>query len=110
MPLMKFTGSVAANSTNTNVLNGSTFEFMKSNAQVQFAVLGSATGLVATVRSGSDTLMEESPISTQNRFGIYPDDFDLDDVAEAGDRLIVSIRNTTAGALTYFVTVKVDEI
>ena len=110
MPLMKSSGSIAANGTNTNVLNGSTFEFMKNHAQVSFAVLGSAAGLVSTVRSGSDTLMEESPVSPQNRFGIYPDDFDLVDVAEAGDRLIVAMRNTTAGALTYFVTVKVDEL
>jgi len=110
MPIMKFSASLPANSTVTNALSGSTFEFLKTHAQVTFAINGSAAGLVATVRSGSDTLMEESPINVQNRFGIFPDDFDLQDVAEAGDRLVVTIRNTTAAALTYYVTVKVDEL
>ncbi len=110
MALMKFTGSIAAGATVNNVLSGSAFEFTKYHSQVAYAVVGSATGLVATVQSGADVLMEESPISTQNRFGVWPDDFDLIDVAEAGDRQVVRIRNTSAGALTYFVTVKVDEL
>jgi hypothetical protein len=31
-------------------------------------------------------------------------------VGAAGERLVVKLRNTTAGVLTYFVTVKVDPL
>jgi hypothetical protein len=110
MPMMQFTGSLAAGATLPNVLAGSTFEFLSYDAAVQFAVIGSAAGLVATVQSGADVLMEESPISTANRFGIFPDDFPLSDVAAGGERLKVLLRNTSAGALTYFVTVRVDQL
>lgn len=110
MPMMQFSAAVAAGATVANVLTGSTFEFLGYDAQVQFAVIGSATGFVATVQSGADVLMEESPISTANRFGIFPDDFPLSDVAAGGERLRVTLRNTSAGALTYFVTVRVDPL
>lgn len=108
--LMKFSASIGAGVTIPNVLSGSAFEFLRSNAEVSFGIVSSATGIVATVQSGADVLMEESPISTANRFPIWPDDFDLVDVAAAGERLVVKLRNTTGGALTYFVTVKVDEV
>lgn len=110
MPLMKYSATIAAGATVANVLSGSAFEFLQYNAQVAFAVVASATGIVATVQSGSDVLMEESPISLANRFGVWPDDFDLVDVAAQAERLVVKLRNTSAGTLTYFVTVKVDPL
>lgn len=110
MPIIRKTASLAAGATVDNVLSGSAFEYLPQAAHIQFAVIGSATGLVATVQSGSDVLQEEAPISTANRFGLFPDDFDLTDVAAGGDRLIVKVRNTSGGALTYFVTAKVDFI
>lgn len=110
MSLMKFSASIAAGATIANVLQGSAFEFLNQNAQVAIGIVTSATGIVATVQSGSDVLMEESPVSIANRFPIWPDDFDLTDVAAQGERLVVKLRNTSAGALTYFVTVKVDPL
>lgn len=110
MPVIKKSASIAAGATVDNALSGSAFEYLPYNAQVRYAVIGSGTGIVATVQSGSDVLMEESPISTQNRFGLFPDDFDLSDVAAGGERQIVKLRNTSAGALTYFVTLQVDPL
>lgn len=110
MPLMKFSASIPTGGSVANVLAGSAFEFMQGDAQVAIAVIASATGIVATVQSGSDVLMEESPVSLANRFGIWPDDFDLTDVAAQSERLVVKLRNTSAGTLTYFVTVKVDPL
>lgn len=110
MPVIKKTAAVLTGATVDNVCAGSAFEFMKFNGSVRFAINGSAAGFVGTVQSGSDTLMEESAINVQNRFGIFPDDFDLQDIAEAGDRIIVKLRNTSAGTLTYFVTVQIDPL
>lgn len=108
MPLIKKSAAVLTGATVDNVLAGSAFEFLPYNANVRYAINGSATGFVATVQSGADILMEESPINIQNRFGVFPDDFDLQDVAGAGERQVVKLRNTSAGTLTYFVTLQVD--
>jgi len=107
MPLIQNSVSVAANATNDNVLTGSQFEFLPFNAFLEFGLVGSAAGLVADVYSGSDTLCEGIGLSTQNRFPVFPDDFTLQDVAAAGERLKVRIRNTTGGALTCFYAVRV---
>lgn len=110
MPMIQVTGSVAANSVNDNVLTGSQFEYLPYNASVEFGLVGSATGLQADAYSGSDVLCESMAISTQNRFPVFPDDFTLTDVAAGGERLKVRVRNTTAGALTYFVGVRITPI
>jgi hypothetical protein len=104
------TASVAANTTVDNVLTGSQFEFLPMNAALDFGIVGSATGLEADVYSGSDMLCEGLAVSTQNRFPVYPDDYALSDVAAAGERIKVRIRNTTAGALTYFVGVRITPV
>lgn len=104
------TASVAANTTVDNVLSGSQFEFLPMASALEFGIVGSATGLEADVYSGSDMLCEGLAVSTQNRFPVFPDDYTLTDVAGAGERIKVRIRNTTAGALTYFVGVRITPI
>lgn len=107
MPTIRVSNSIPANSTNDNVLQGSQFEFLPFNALLEFAVNGSAAGLFVDVYSGSDALIESGAVNSLNRFGVYPDDFDLNDVAAAGERIKVRVRNTTAGALTAFTTVRI---
>ena len=98
MPLIQGTTSVAANSVNDNVLQGSQFEYLPFDAQVEFGLCGDANGadLRVDVYSGQDVLLENSPMSAQNRIPIYPDDYNLVDVAAAGERLKVRVRNTNA--------------
>jgi hypothetical protein len=108
--MIQVTGSVAANSVNDNVITGSQFEYLPYNASLEFGLVGSATGLQADAYSGQDILCESMSISTQNRFPVYPDDYTLTDVAAAGERVKVRIRNTTGGALTYFVAIRVTPL
>ena len=110
MPLIKDETSVAANGTVDNILAGSAYEFLPWDAALEFGLVASATGLEVTVQSGSDVLQEEAPISIQNRFPIYPEDFDLADAAPGGSQLKVRVRNTTGGALTLFTSVKISPI
>lgn len=110
MPVIQNSVSVAANATNDNVLQGSQFEFLPYNAFLEFGLVASATGLVADVYSGSDTVAESFALSTQNRFPVYPDDFPLNDVAAGGERIKVRIRNTTGGALTAFYSVRITPV
>jgi hypothetical protein len=91
--------SVAANATVENLLSGSAFEFLRGNAIVSAGVTGAATGLVVTIQSGADIVLEESPVFIKTQYPIIPDEMYYTDVGVAGDRLVIRIRNTTGGAL-----------
>ncbi len=110
MPVIQNSVSVAANAVNDNVIQGSQFEFLPYNAFLEFGINASATGLVADVYSGQDTVAESFALNTQNRFPVYPDDYPLNDVAGAGERIKVRIRNTTGGALTAFFSVRITAL
>lgn len=110
MPMIQSSISVAANATNDNVLSGSQFEYLPFNAVCEFGLTASAAGLVADVYSGTDLICESLALSAANRIPLYPDDFALNDVAAAGDRLKIRLRNTTAGALTGFWGVRITPL
>ncbi len=110
MPVIQNSVSIAANAINDNVIQGSQFEFLPYDALLEFGLNASAAGLVADVYSGADTVAESFALSTANRFPVYPDDYPLNDVAAAGERVKVRIRNTTAGALTAFYSVKITPV
>jgi hypothetical protein len=110
MPMIQVSAVLAAGAVVDNVLTGSQFEYLPFNAALQFAVNGSAAGLVSDVYSGQDVLAERFQVNTINRFPVFPDDYTLDDVAGAGERIKVRLENTTGGNLTYFVNVKITPI
>lgn len=110
MPVIQNSVSIAANSTNDNVIQGSQFEFLPFNAFLEFGLNGSGAGLVADVYSGADTICERMGLNSQNRFPIYPDDYPLNDAAAAGERVKVRVSNTTGGALTLFYSVRVTPL
>lgn len=100
MPLIQGSVSVAANSVNDNVLTGSQFEFLPFDASLEFGLVGdaNATDLRVDVFSGQDTLLENGQVSAANRIPVFPDDFTLTDVAAAGERIKVRVRNVNAAA------------
>jgi hypothetical protein len=103
--------NLAAGAINKNVLAGSAFEFIKVPSRVRFWVVGNAAGEPrVTIQSGSDVLLEESPISRQNRCPLYDQDLTAEDMAMPGDRLKLQIRNTGAGAVDTFWMVEVVEL
>lgn len=93
MPLIK--KQVAAGTTGTAYpLQGSQYEYLPFNALVEFSIIqdGSTDANTATVYSGSDVLQESAPIDVKSSLiSIYPDDFQLQDVAAAGERLGVAV-------------------
>lgn len=110
MPVIQGSTSVAGVSVNDNVLSGSQWEYLPFNARVEFGLNGDANGadLRVDVYSGTDVIMESSPMSAQNRIPVYPDDFQLTDYALAGERLKIRVRNTNAAARTIFFTVRIN--
>jgi hypothetical protein len=100
MPLIQGSASIALSSVNDNVLQGSQFEFLPYDAFLEFGLTGDANGadLRVDVFSGQDILLENAPMSIVNRIPIYPDDYNLTDVAAAGERIKIRARNTSAAA------------
>lgn len=93
------TTSVAANSSSGNVLSGKILEIVTRPSKVRFAAVAAAAGVKGTISSGAELLLEESDLSAANRFPLDPDDVIITDAAVPQDRLSMSFRNTTAGAL-----------
>jgi len=76
-------------------LQGNQYEYLPFNARVEFATLEITAGALigdveATIFSGTDILQQQALISGEVAGRAkYPDDFLLDDVAAAGERLSV---------------------
>jgi len=104
MPTIRVRNIAAAGATTVFPLQGNQYEYLPFNARVEFAIVGHdgvTAGVIeaarATVFSGSDILQQQGPITdksavtAQSQNAVYPDDFLLDDVAAAGERLSVQL-------------------
>jgi len=100
MPTMQDSVSVAANAVSANVLAGQLYEFVPNGTRVALSCTGSATGLRATLIANIPVLNDQA-ISLNNRFPLIPDDI-LYTGTVRQCRLVLTSRNTTAGALTFF--------
>lgn len=90
--------SVAANSVSTNQVAGQLYEFLSGRTKLVFAAASSAVGLNATLLLGGRAVLNDAPISQANRFPLLPDDIVIREIASG--RIVLTFRNTTAGALT----------
>ena len=100
MPTMQDSVSVAANSVSANVLAGQLYEFVPQGVNVTVSCTGSATGLRTTFICGVPIINDQA-INLQNRFPLIPDDI-IQNGQVPGGRMVLTARNTTVGALTYF--------
>jgi len=105
MPTIRVRNTSLAAASTVFPLQGNQYEYIPFNARIEFAVVGAdgATagiidGVTATIYSGSDILQQRGPITdksavtAQSKSAVYPDDFLLDDVAAAGERLSVELN------------------
>jgi hypothetical protein len=100
MPVILREVSIAANATLDNLIAGSVYEFARTAQIVSVGLGQSATGLLATINSGADVVAEEFQLPILTRYPIIPDEMYFADVMAPGDRLVIRIRNSTAGPLT----------
>jgi len=103
MPTIRNTVTVAAGVPSFPLV-GSQYEYLPFNARVEFAVVEVTAILIAdvlaTIFSGTDILQQASGITAKVAGNpVYPDDFLLDDVAAAGERLSVELNSAAGGAL-----------
>jgi hypothetical protein len=110
VPVIQKETSIAAGAVVDNVLSGSAFEFLRQNSVVSLGVTQSATGMFATIQSGSDVVVEEFSPAIATRYPIIPDEMYYNDVGAVGDRLVVRVRNPTGGALTVRVIAQITPL
>lgn len=110
MSVIQVETSIAANSSNNNILSGSTFEFARVRQVVSIGLAAAATGLFVMITSGSDLILEESPPYVLTNFPVVPDQMYYNDFQEAGDRLVIRARNSTGGAVVLRAVVQLQPV
>lgn len=111
MPIIQKRVVLALNST-ASALADDQFEYLPYDALVEFGLLTDAVGVLATVFSGGDLLMDEGPvpIAAINVFPKYPDDYHLQDVARGGERLKIRLRDTSGAQRIVMVAVRISQV
>lgn len=107
MAIMSFQSTVAANTRSANLLAGLEFEFPSEDSIIGVFVSGAASGLRLDFLIGGDSLAADAIVPATNRFPIRPDDLMLQHGANAGERLFLTLRNTTGAAIVGNVLVDV---
>jgi hypothetical protein len=101
---------VAANGRSANVLAGRTYERAPFNGYVTFYSTGSAAGLEENIVVGGQAITGgPSPVNTQNRSPVMPDDLRIAEVPVYQGQLIqIQVNNTTAGSLTHRLRMEIE--
>ena len=111
MPVIMRETPVPAGGVVENALAGSAFEFARQNSLISLGVNAAETGTFVTIQSGPDIVAEEfSPAlspATGNPYPVIPDQMYFSDVATAGDRLVVRLRNPTASEIIVYTVCQV---
>lgn len=100
MPRMTDVRSVAANATVENILSGKLHEFLSSPSRIRVASVASAAGLRISILLGNYVAVQDQELSDANVFPRFPDDIVAEAAGFRSDRLVIQLRNTTAGAIT----------
>jgi len=101
VPSFTFNASVAAGAV-FRPLDGWQYEYLPWPAEVQVLANAVAIGVVNVYTSGSETIVEESPVQSGGVAGVIPSALNTPVqgwIAAAGDRLKLNYRNTSGGAV-----------
>lgn len=99
MPMIMQEVTIGAGALNNNIISGSAFEFARGRQIVSLGITQAAAGMFAQAQAGSDIIVEEFSPPVLTRYPIIPDEMYFTDVMENGDRLVIRVRNPTAGGI-----------
>jgi len=110
VPMIPVEVSIGAGAVNNNLVAGSAFEFARSRQVVSIGVAQAATGMFCTLQAGADIIAEEFSLPILTRYPIIPDEMYFTDIMESGDRLVIRVRNPTAGAIIARAMVQISAV
>lgn len=99
MPSILVETTILANTTNANVIAGSSFEFARGAGLMSAGVSAAATGIVTNIQAGADVVAEAFATPILTRYPILPDEMYFAAQLQGGDRIVFRMQNTTAGNL-----------
>ncbi len=103
MPQLNFSTAMAASALGVNPISGWQYEYLPWPAQIILLLRAVDVSQRATVYSGSETIMERSPVQSGGTAGVTPSELNTPAISwqgAAGDRLKVVLDNTAAVAST----------
>lgn len=101
---------VVANTSSANVMAGNFYEILQRPSVVEFGLVGSAVGILATVMIGPDVICQDQEVPGTNRFPLVPDDWILKAAGRAGSKIFITFRNRTAGNLNAWAVLNITPI
>lgn len=114
MPNFSLVAAVGAGGVIQNIFAGSAFEFINRPSRVAIAALADSTAtigdIVATIQFGPEVQLENGILMLEGAAGVgpkLPDDICCDDVAAAGDRLVMRVTNANVAPMNVLVKVRV---
>lgn len=102
MPTFRYSILFVA-STTQNPLAGWQYEYLPWPARIEHLSRSTTAGNVQTITSGSETIVEESPVQAGGTIGVTPSPLNTPAdswIGAAGDRLKINIREVLAGTPT----------
>lgn len=99
MPMILRSPTIAANSTNDNIIAGSAFEFARGRGVLSMGLSAAAAGVIANLQAGADIVAEAFELPVLTRYPIVPDEMYFTDVVEQGDRIVQRCQNTTGAGI-----------
>lgn len=110
MPMIMVETTVGAGGLNNNIVSGSAFEFARGRQVVSLGITQAATGMFAQAQAGADIIVEEFSPPVLTRYPIIPDEMYFTDVMENGDRLVIRVRNPTAGGIIVRAAIQMSQV
>lgn len=107
---MTDTRSIAANTQEDNIISGKLHEFLPEDSVVRLAAVAAAAGIRTSFLVGGEATVQDQEISDENRWPVIPDDIVAEAAGFGGDRILVSMRNTTGAAIVVQSVIDVEPV
>lgn len=103
MPQFNFSASVAAGATSLPLQNWQ-FRFPPKGALLELLINATAAGMVMNLTTGAESIVQaESPVPAGGTAGVLPARLNVEpivDKVDPGEEIVLTLRNTSGGAIT----------
>ena len=114
MPTIKRRTALLASQVIENIIAGSPYEFVGVPSKITVAAVKAAAGVVElSVQVGPELLLDRAPLNaepTVNAGAMLPDNLLLEEFAAPGDRITISVRETSGAASFADVFLRIEPV